>query len=374
VKVWKNIFGVLLIVAVSMSLITPTVAIECSVVEKVTEKEARMLAEYQLKYLVKLSDEIDFLPFKVWKGAKIGDVEKKYTSDGILTAYDFKVVKDDKIVGQILVNGRKTGVPIVEYSLNKNVSFGKTKYLPLFDASERYLKQHKIPGKTIAEKRKNLWKRYVELLKGRVSDIITPFASTPSVRGKILWVDHIAWDDGCSPTSAAMILEYWGENGYSNLDYADWWYSEPTDVNDGTQFDDPPNEHTDLTEELHYAMGTDNETGLTWWWNFDDGIETVASNHGYSFDAVNVYGASYFGDYIPEIDAGRPVMISAPPYGFPGYSQGHSVVGVGYQYTTDGVVTWNEYYIVNDPNCEYYLWWALGAVNLEMYTKVIPSS
>ena len=79
-------------------------------------------------------------------------------------------------------------------------------------------------------------------------------------------------------------------------------------------------------------------------------------------------------DYIPEIDAGRPVMISAPPYGFPGYSQGHSVVGVGYQYTTDGIVTWDEYYIVNDPNCEYYLWWALGAVNLEMYTKVIPPS
>jgi hypothetical protein len=119
----------------------PAMAMECSVVEKVTEKEARMLAEYQLKYLIKLSDEIDFLPFKVWKGAKIGDMEKKYTSEGVLTAYDFKVVKDDKIVGQILVNARKAGVPIVEYSLNKNVSFGKTKYLPLFDASEKYLKQ-----------------------------------------------------------------------------------------------------------------------------------------------------------------------------------------------------------------------------------------
>jgi hypothetical protein len=75
------------------------------------------------------------------------------------------------------------------------------------------LNSNKIHSKTIAEKRKNLWERSVKLSESSVSDIVTPLASTPSVRSKskILWVDHIAWDDGCSPTSAAMILEYWGE-------------------------------------------------------------------------------------------------------------------------------------------------------------------
>ena len=31
------------------------------------------------------------------------------------------------------------------------------------------------------------------------------------------------WDDGCAPTSAAMVLEYWEEHGYPNLDYLGWW-------------------------------------------------------------------------------------------------------------------------------------------------------
>jgi len=345
--------------------------------EIVPKDIAKRLAEYQLEYLVKMSGSINYTdkwPFKAWENANIGYAEEKYTPDGTLTAYDFKVVKDGKIVGQILVNARKAGVPIVEFSTNENVSFGKTNYLPLFDASKRYLNSHNVPGETIVEKRRNLWEKSVILLKGRAnkdaSDHITPLASTPVVKGNLLFVDHIAWDDGCSPTSAAMILEYHGEHGYPNLDLPDWWYTEPTDVS-GTNFDNPPNEHMDLTEELHIAMGTTDD-GTTWPGNFDDGIEAVASNHGYNFDAVNVYGADYFGEYIPEIDAARPVMISAPPYGFPGYSLGHSVVGVGYQYTTDGIVTWDEYYIVNDPNHNQYQWWSLGAVNMEMYTKVIP--
>ena len=62
------------------------------------------------------------------------------------------------------------------------------------------------------------------------------------------------------------VLEYWGEHGYSSLDYPDWWYNEPTDVDDDVYFDDPPDEHTDLTEKLHRAMGTSDD-GTTYPWN-----------------------------------------------------------------------------------------------------------
>lgn len=65
------------------------------------------------------------------------------------------------------------------------------------------------------------------------------------------------WDDGCAPTAAAMVLEYWGYRGYVNINLPDSWYFEPSDLS-GNSFDDPVNEHRDLTEELHIEMGTDN--------------------------------------------------------------------------------------------------------------------
>lgn len=79
--------------------------------------------------------------------------------------------------------------------------------------------------------------------------------------------------------------------GYSSLNYPDWWYNEPTDVDDDVYFDDPPDEHTDLTEKLHRAMGTSND-GTTYPWNID-GINEVLRDHGYSNWASNDYYVSW---------------------------------------------------------------------------------
>lgn len=46
----------------------------------------------------------------------------------------------------------------------------------------------------------------------------------------------------CSNFGSDGLGEYWGEHGYPNLGHPDWWYFEPTDINNGTQLDDPPNE------------------------------------------------------------------------------------------------------------------------------------
>lgn len=51
-------------------------------VEAVQEKTARELANYQLNYLIDMSNSIDDLPFGTWKDAKIGHMEKKYTPVG----------------------------------------------------------------------------------------------------------------------------------------------------------------------------------------------------------------------------------------------------------------------------------------------------
>ncbi len=66
----------------------------------------------------------------------------------------------------------------------------------------------------------------------------------------------------------------------------DSWYFEPSDLS-GNSFDDPVSEHRDLTEELHIEMGTDNNSGATWWYQIDDGINNVLNKKGYSSWASN---------------------------------------------------------------------------------------
>ncbi len=102
-----------------------------------------------------------------------------------------------------------------------------------------------------------------------------------------------------------MVMGYWHYHGYPNL----------------------PTYHT-LIDELADAMGTD-ANGRTWPWKIDDGIRTVASNHGYNFDSTNYYGLDYWWTYKSEISNGRPMVISIA-IDLSGPYDDHTVAGVGY--------------------------------------------
>jgi hypothetical protein len=149
-------------------------------------------------------------------------------------------------------------------------------------------------------------------------------------------VPFYQWQSGCSPTAAGMVLGYWGSHGYPNY---------PVQLN--------------LVAELATAMGTSSTwpfNGATWPLWIDDGIETVARNHGYTtLDSVeNIWlSGDHFEEMVGEIDAGRPFVLSLAAGGAAvgkptAYGQ-HSVTGVGYVRAVQNFVTihdtWN-----NPPN------------------------
>lgn len=113
--------------------------------------------------------------------------------------------------------------------------------------------------------------------------------------------DGHCWN-GCSPTAAAVILNYWDQHGYSGL----------TDSMVQAMLD------------LHDHMGTHPCGDTSPISNQINGIETYASARGFAFDAELVWYPS-FDDLKQEIDAGRPVFVS---------NGGHSFVCKGYN--TDG--------------------------------------
>src|SRR5208337_1807183 len=152
----------------------------------------------------------------------------------------------------------------------------------------------------------------------------TAFSSSlsPMRSSKYIYdVPYYAWYRGCSPTASAMVLGYWDSHGYPNY----------------------PTGNT-LIDELANAMGTGSTwpfDGATWPLWIDNGIETVAVNHGYSsLDSVEniwLYG-DHFDEMATEVDAGRPFVLSmaagGAAVGKPTAYGYHSVTGVGYVRTT----------------------------------------
>jgi len=125
--------------------------------------------------------------------------------------------------------------------------------------------------------------------------------------------DGHCWN-GCSPTAAAVILNYWKENGYGDI-YANL-------VDNMVQAMVDLREYMG-TNECGTTLGVDNQV---------NGIENYALARGFTFDAEAIYNPT-FDRLVQEIDAGRPVFVS---------DGGHSFVCKGYD--TNGqklFIDWN---------------------------------
>ena len=330
---------------VSLATAKQTETVSVSEVEKVAKK-----------FFEKISATNDF---KEWKTAEIGRIVPAYDVNENITAYIIELVKDGSYAGYVVVSAKKTNYPILEFSKGKSplmrareleIKTEKVYYLGalsyLFkekegtyrDLMKREFDFEKVKNGVIkamkSEKvRHQLIKRTLEAREQWKLYETKGSVGTLSWYGNhILGVPALAWDDGCTPTAAAMVLEYWGEHGYSNLDYPDWWYWEDSDWGDGNGYDDPSDEHTDLTEKLHNAMGTWDWNGYTPPANVASGINDVINDHGYGDWASDV-SADYNWDWtVDEINSGYPYILTMWYY-WPNsdYWPGHSVTVIGYR-------------------------------------------
>jgi hypothetical protein len=328
----------------------------------VSQKEAKSVAK---KFIARISATEDF---KDWKNAEIGKIVTAYDVDESRTAYIFELVKDGRYAGYIVVSAKRTNYPILEFSKGKSplarmeelgIKAERVYYLSalvyFFEEKGKYYDLNKkgvdfnrikegVRAAMRDEKvREHLIKRAIEAEnQWKVYEVYLDFA-TPTVLASSNYIHGVPaflWDDGCTPTAAAMILEYWGEHDYPNLNYPDWWYWEDTDYGDGNGYDNPSNEHTDLTEKLHVAMGTWDWNGYTPPAAVSPGINKVLNDHGYGNWAGDVL--YYDWDWnVNEINSGYPYILTMWLFNLYGWP--HSVTVVGYK-----VVGSSKYITVHD--------------------------
>ncbi len=317
--------------------------------------KAKNIAKYFIREISKLNN------FKEWKKAEITMTAIIYNVDKEISAYLYEITVNGKYAGYIIVSAKRDNYPILEFSkgesplkiafkhrisvkklyrinantyvvedINNNfytmngktINFTKLKMYMKKITMEENVKKHLTLRKAEAER---LWEVVENSLQLQPTQSYTCY----DWQQTLIWgVPAFYWDDGCSPTAAAMVLEYYDESGYPNLGYPDWYYFEDSDVGDNNGYDNPPDEHKDLTEELHVAMGTSDETGATYPWKIDDGINKVVQQKGYSGSwASNDYYVDW-SEVVNEVLEARPFVLSMTggdqPYG------DHSVTVVGY--------------------------------------------
>lgn len=128
------------------------------------------------------------------------------------------------------------------------------------------------------------------------------------------WGSYGCWS-GCSPTSGAIIMGYWDNNGYGNLIAGSDWQGA---VNT-------------MRTEMGTYCGQDG-TGWTQINNISAGMVNYASAKGYTFASElwcsDCGVAASYANFQGEIDASRPLLVDV--IGHAQYGN-HSIVGVGYE-------------------------------------------
>ncbi|NIA23181.1 MAG: hypothetical protein GWP03_03355, partial [Proteobacteria bacterium] len=197
--------------------------------------------------------------------------------------------------------------------------------------------------------------------------------------GYIPNVPFYLWSYGCSPTSSAMIFDYWDSRGYAKLtDYHfDRW--------DGIEGEEDYN-LSNVHQELAIAMNTDttpgsSSAGGTSISDIANGQSTVASNNGYNCTSTNgpqgnhTYGWQW--DRLTgEIDNGYPCHFDVLQYWLDAFNDyiNHSTVAVGYDNDgSDSLVQVHNTWDYTEP------FWALytyhdGNYSYHYFTNFEPSS
>jgi len=135
------------------------------------------------------------------------------------------------------------------------------------------------------------------------------------------------WYRGCGPTTVAMMLGCYGQNGYPNL-YEEtqrfsWCqYGRTTAKILHDEVADYCNMPITTCDYNQYGV-TANQMRLA--------IQQIASRHGYSFSA-QVDSSPTFNEFQQEIDAGDPVGLAIYQDSGPANYDAHAIMGLGYDY------------------------------------------
>ena len=373
----KKTAVILLLLLVAGMAIVPCVSAS-STAEDVDSATAQKVAYTQLKVLTKESQD-----YEDWTYASLEEPKLLYGLDNDKTAYAFEVIVMGEKSGYIIVSAKRTNYPILEYSRGqlpianpqtlersekvahekapaigsivgspRMLYLGGTFYFakyPVYSSDDRSaepiivdLTDMKVIdpefGQQNAVTKGDITKldaiRFEEAEKDwaaleGTSVNMSSFAVQESVPAAgsqyIPGVPLYEWYLGCAPTAAGMVLAYRDSHGYSNF---------------------PDNQYT-LISELATAMGTSG--GSTCIWNVDDGMNTVAQNHGYSYSTLHMEEDSWldYSEVQREVNAYKPFVLNmlgggtaygnSQPYG------DHSVAVIGYESYSSG-----DYVVVQD--------------------------
>lgn len=172
--------------------------------------------------------------------------------------------------------------------------------------------------------------------------------SASAVQVTLPGVPEYHWWWGCSPTSGGMLIGYYdGLAGFQNI-----WDEGSTTVNDmiHTPLDGVDNSVGDFMNTSYPAGGTSDPniaSGMEDYIEWDD--PTTAINESYAATTWNEYthdpeyiepgwtpGEFVWADFVAEIDAGRPMLLS-----WGGPRGGHTTLGYGYDdMNSDNPLDW----------------------------------
>jgi hypothetical protein len=173
-------------------------------------------------------------------------------------------------------------------------------------------------------------------------------------------VPDYAWQDGCSPTSATMMMAYYDINGYSGRSYSNLIPGGTAPLN---TFTTSSTLVTNAINTMAYDMGTNLSTGSTNFYYYSNGspftpqsaisynlqgkdgtygLYEYVKNAGYNAsvfteETSNVTAKGFtFANFENDINAKRPVLIDM--FGtVDGQEEGHTVLGYGYNAATDTI-------------------------------------
>ena len=375
----RKIAFVLLAFLLTGMAMVPMVSAAASAVNYIDSKTAEDVAAAHMKEMPGISAE-----YADWTEGSVEKSTTYYDLDDNEAAYLFNVNVKKTYAGYILVSSNKDNFPVLEFSRgkvpdaesttmlkskaavqssvhNKNLHVGSPKmvYLggtfyyakyPIKNSKgvvveNRYVdlmgenvvdpavrsQDNQLDAASLAryqEQRivdiKNAWQAYDARKTEQTiaaSELSKAYGYS-TISGIPLWPYTL----GCCPTSGGLVLSYWRTHGYSSI----------------------PSSRSTLAQELYTAMGT-NPAGQTSIWNVDNGMNTVISNHGYSYSSLHIDEDSWvsYDEVQREINAVKPFTLTMTAAGAPvGGTQSyrdHSVAVVGYSSSSSG-----NFIIIND--------------------------
>ena len=299
---------------------------------------ARAAAEFQMRATIAGDASGD------WSGAKIVAEMTLYDLAGEVTAYHFVVHQAGQPAGYLTVAALSLPNPVLEFATTGPSPLTATASTlqaagvtalapdhPLYLGLLGYA--YEVAGATPQSR------TVVQLLDGATYIIPADVAATPlrtfveaappptlstqaTTAYRLIagvpdwnqfWGSYGCWS-GCSPTSGAIIMGFWDNNGYGNLIAGSDWQGA---VNT-------------MRTEMGTYCGQDG-TGWTQINNISSGMINYASAKGYTFASElwcsDCGVAASYANFQGEIDANRPILVDV--IGHAQYGN-HSIVGVGY--------------------------------------------